>query len=110
MEATFDTSNSIWPRGTAPRTLLVVVAMESEEKALLEGMSYKAIPLGKLGRETVREFDLPRCRVLVGRSGIGIANAAVLLAAVAEDFKLDAVLLLGVGGALDPMLQIGDVV
>jgi nucleoside phosphorylase len=41
---------------------------------------------------------------------VGTANAAVLLSLAAEHIDIDALVLLGVGGALDPRLEVGDTV
>lgn len=89
---------------------LIVVAMESEEQALLQGRAATALRLGTRTVVTARRLSLPRCQATVARSGVGLANAAVLLSLLAEHVPVDAVILLGVGGALDPSLQMGDVV
>lgn len=94
----------------AVHDLLIVAAMESEEQALLQGTNFHETTLGNRTRIAVREIALPRCRVRVARSGIGLVNAGSLLALLAEQLPIDAVLLLGVGGALDPRLEIGDLV
>lgn len=92
------------------KNLLVIVAMESEEKALLDGMSFKTKTIGHRTLFSVKEFHLPKCNVTISRCGIGIANAAVLLSMIAESIPIDAIVLLGVGGALDEKLQVGDTV
>lgn len=90
--------------------LLIIAAMDAEEKALLKGVRASEVSYGKVSRFLTRQFDLPRCRVTIARSGVGLVNAGILLTQVAEQQPVDAVILLGVGGALDPSLEIGDTV
>jgi len=90
------------------KSLFILVAMDSEEEALLEGVSFEEESWGARASFRVKKFQLGSCEVRVGRSGVGLASAGVLLGAVVERFSVDAVLLLGVGGALDPDLELGD--
>lgn len=92
------------------KDLLIIVAMESEEQALLSEIQTQEIAYGKTLKLTAKQFNLPRCRVTVARSGVGLVKAGLLLATIVEHQKIDAVLLLGVGGALDKSLAIGDTV
>lgn len=92
------------------RRLLIIVAMKSEEDALLRGAKLKKTVLGIKSKIELKEFNLPRCRVMVARSGVGLVNGGSLLTQLAEHRAIDAVVLLGVGGALDKNLAAGDVV
>lgn len=95
------------------RTLLIVAAMDEEERALVEVLGAsgaKPRPTSRrLGIE-VREFARGDRRFLVARSGIGAVNAALAVAFAAESEPLDGILLLGVGGAIVEGLEIGDLV
>ncbi len=92
------------------KTLFCMVAMDSEEDALLAGHAYTVKEFGRRKKITVKEFNLPHCKVIVGRSGVGLVNAGVLFTMVAEEYPIDAAILLGVGGALDEELNAGDTV
>lgn len=92
------------------KNLLIVVAMDSEEKALINGVQSNEVTYGKKFKITSRQFDLPKCRVTVARSGVGLVKAGILLHTIAEHQPIDAILQLGVGGALDRALDVGDTV
>lgn len=92
------------------RHLLIIVAMKSEEEALLNKVEFKTTVLGRKLKIDLKEFSLAGHQVMVARSGIGLVNAAILLTQIAEQRPIDAVLLMGVGGALDPKLRAGDIV
>ena len=92
------------------KNLLIVVAMDVEERALLKNIDFVTQILGKKTQIILKSFDLPKCKVTVTKSGIGLANASMHLAMIAEMIEVDAVVLLGVGGALDERLQVGDTV
>ena len=89
---------------------MIVVAMDVEEKAILKNIDFVSRSYGKKTPIVLKSFDLPRCKVTVTKSGIGLANASVHLAMIAELIDVDAIVLLGVGGALDEKLQVGDTV
>jgi adenosylhomocysteine nucleosidase len=95
------------------RSILVVAAMDEEERALVEVFGEDALE----ARFTSRHLGVAyRTGVRGGRrwhfvrSGIGAVNAALSVAFVCESEKPDAILLLGVGGALHENLAIGDLV
>ncbi len=93
--------------------LLILAAMPQEEKALLECLNISTNSARLVSEQlkvAVREAKIRESNVLIGSSGVGPVNAAITLATIAEKEKLRAVILLGVGGALSPQLQIGDLV
>lgn len=49
-------------------------------------------------------------RVVLTRSGVGKVNAAVCTQILIDSFKTDAIIFTGVAGAVDPSLNIGDIV
>jgi 5'-methylthioadenosine/S-adenosylhomocysteine nucleosidase len=87
--------------------------MQEEEEAAISACSTGSFRRqeisGRLGVHAT-ELELGRARVSILRSGIGPVNAGIALASFADRFPIDAVLLLGVGGALQDHLQIGDLV
>ncbi|MGK5085665.1 hypothetical protein WDW37_20445, partial [Bdellovibrionota bacterium FG-1] len=95
------------------KNVLVLAAMLEEEQALLGelGSSHwsHSIVSPSLGIE-LRTHISPHRTVHICRSGMGPVNAALSLAMVADRHPIDAVLLLGVGGAVSPELAIGDLV
>ena len=91
--------------------LAVVVAMDVEESALLERLPpAENITLSARLARTVRRVQLADRGLWILKSGVGAVNAAVGLALLLERESLDAVVSLGVGGALDSRLSLGDVV
>ena len=95
---------------TQIKCLLIVVAMESEENALIKGQKYEKISLGKKSSITIKKIQLPSCDILVGRSGVGLVNAGILFTLVTEKYDVDAIIQTGVGGALNKELNIGDII
>lgn len=93
------------------RTWLVIVAMEVEEAAVLSRLpsSHLVEISNRLGLRA-RQATVGSYQLLVARSGVGAVNAALTLGFAAERFPLDAVLLLGVAGALRTDFAIGDMV
>lgn len=93
------------------QNILILAAMEVEERALLQDRSHRAETVGKQLPVTFKTLDLPSHHTIrVGCTGIGPVNAALALIQAGENVPVDAVILLGVGGALVPQLNIGDVV
>ncbi len=57
-----------------------------------------------------KEYNLKKYKFIVAQSGVGTVNAALTTAFIVEQYPIDAILLLGVAGALQDFLQIGDIV
>jgi 5'-methylthioadenosine/S-adenosylhomocysteine nucleosidase len=91
---------------------LLIAAMDEEEEAILGALAPRPASQVILGRHhQAKRFDLGARGVLtLLRSGVGVANAALATALACEKENPDGVLLLGVGGALSPDLEIGDLV
>ena len=90
--------------------ILVLVAMDVERKAILAHTESKKNPeVFLFGLEAYR-FPCKGGNVFLSTTGVGIANAAIAAAFLAEQLAIDAILLLGVGGSLSPILDIGDMV
>ena len=92
------------------RNLLVVVAMDTERDAILSTRNHDTTFRDEMFGVEVRSFDIGNHRIYVVKSGVGPVRAAVNVALVTKSIDVDAILLTGVGGALDSRLQIGDVV
>ena len=97
------------------RRWLLLAAMEEEERAIIDrlnGLERRTWTASERGRVSGLRFKLPESRgeLTVVRTGIGVVNAALALALVCEKERPEAVLLLGVGGALRPELAIGELV
>jgi len=89
-------------------TIGIIGAMQEEIELLLAGMEYK---------QTERHAGISYHRgvfrgkkVVLTRSGVGKVNAAVCTQILIDKFGADAVLFTGVAGAVDPELNIGDIV
>lgn len=95
------------------KSVLVLAAMKEEEESLSALLGPENGVLRTFGRRLcveAREFKIGPRQILVARSGIGPVNAALTVAAIFENHPLDSVILLGVGGALTPELELGDLV
>jgi adenosylhomocysteine nucleosidase len=95
------------------RAILVIIAMEEEEKAIFEVLGKsrfsKTVVSSRLGI-AASEASLGGVSVTVVRTGMGPVNAAVCTALILNEHRIDAILLLGVGGALSSKLGIGQLV
>lgn len=95
------------------RDLLVVVAMEEEERAIVDVLGGVEAESGEFGarvRVPFRRFFVGDRRITLARSGIGPVNAAMTVVLIAEHAPVDGIFLFGVGGAVSAKLAIGDVV
>lgn len=92
------------------KRILIVVAMDCEKEALLKNRKTKEIILGEKNKLLLNIINFKNCEVLIAQSGIGLVNGGILLNQIIEHYDLDAIIQLGVGGALDERLEIGDVV
>jgi adenosylhomocysteine nucleosidase len=96
-----------------PTHLLIIAAMDEEESALLSALGTATFELKVISPRlgiSLKEAQIGFKTVMIARSGMGTVNAALTVALIAERWRVDAVLLLGVGGALTEDLAIGDVV
>ena len=91
--------------------LLVLVAMEREFNEVLKCFpeTHDIIVSKRLGIYA-KEYNIKKYKFIITQSGVGTVNAALATALIAEQYPLDAILLLGVAGALQDFLKIGDIV
>jgi 5'-methylthioadenosine/S-adenosylhomocysteine nucleosidase len=92
------------------RTLLIIVAMRVEEEAILREFNYSSSVVSEELGIGVKEIRLAGLSVLVTKSNVGGVNAALSAALISLRHRPDAILLMGVGGALQDYLDIGDIV
>jgi len=90
-----------------PSRVLVAVAMEVEERALRDRLRFGAQTVAGV---PVLTAEREGRTVHLVRTGVGPVRAAVQTAFLCREVRPDAVLLLGVGGALSPALEVGDLV
>lgn len=93
--------------------LLIIAAMNEEEAALLDELKdlpHRRVELSERFDLHFQEYTLAKRKISILRSGMGQVNAAVAVSLFSERHPLDAVLLLGVGGALTTDLKIGELV
>lgn len=91
--------------------LLAIVAMGVEEQAVLKAVgAYEEIVISKALDIKAKVFKKNGKELILVSSGIGIVNAGMTTALIADKFELDGVLLFGVAGSVDPSLEIGDLV
>lgn len=85
----------------------IVIAMEEEASPLLQLMKIKESIF--LGGKSCRSGTLCRVETALILSGIGKVNAAAAAQALLMRFPLDAIINIGVAGAVNPRLQICDI-
>ncbi|WP_068774524.1 5'-methylthioadenosine/adenosylhomocysteine nucleosidase [Paenibacillus sp. FJAT-26967] len=86
----------------------LIGAMNEEIELLIQAMT--GVKETRKAGITYREGLFQGKEVVVCRSGVGKVNAAVCTQILIDQFGVNAVLFTGVAGALDPELNIGDIV
>ncbi|MFC5403177.1 5'-methylthioadenosine/adenosylhomocysteine nucleosidase [Cohnella soli] len=89
-------------------TIGIIGAMQEEIELLLAGLENKESER-HAGIEYFRGVFRGQ-KVVLTRSGIGKVNSAVCTQILIDRFSADAILFTGVAGAVDPALNIGDIV
>ncbi|WP_374000410.1 5'-methylthioadenosine nucleosidase [Bdellovibrio bacteriovorus] len=89
------------------KTVLILVAMKEELRDVLKEDSATVLHVKPFGTP-VWEIAKGSLRILATQVGIGPINASSILTGILSELKVDSVLLLGLGGAIDARLQIGD--
>lgn len=90
------------------RTVGVIGAMDEEIRLLLERMERSGS--SNAAGTVYHEGKIGDRRIVLCKSGVGKVNAAVCTQVLIDRFGVDAVIFTGVAGALDPSLNIGDIV
>lgn len=88
--------------------LALIGAMKEEVEMLLSRM--ENVTETKKAGILYREGQFYNKQVVVCMTGVGKVNAAVCTQQLIESFHVDAIIFTGVAGALDPSLEIGDLV
>lgn len=93
---------------TMGQNIGLIGAMAEEVELILRHMDGKS----EITKAGIRFTEGTFCgrRVVVVKSGVGKVNAAVCTQILIDRFGVDAVIFTGVAGALDPELEIGDIV
>jgi len=89
-------------------TIGIIGAMQEEIDMLLASMEERRTD-SQVGFDYDRGLLQGRS-VVVCKSGVGKVNAAVCTQLLIDRYKVDAIIFTGVAGALDPELDIGDIV
>lgn len=91
--------------------ILLLAAMDTEESAICARLPVpRTSTLSSRHAIMQKIFTQGSRSITLVRTGIGLVQAALATALALESQEFSAVLLLGVAGALDPKLQIGDAV
>ena len=89
-------------------TIGLIAAMADESNALLrQTKKWERI---KLGRYTGHRFELPSLTCILVTSGMGIRRAAEATRALVAEYSPQMLISFGIAGAVEPELEIGDVV
>lgn len=86
----------------------IIVAMQEELDELLEIM--EKIEYKEIYNITVIEGMIENNRVIVAKSGVGKVNAARITQILIDKLEIKCMINIGSAGALNPMLNIGDIV
>ena len=86
----------------------IICATETEMKAIINEI--EDIKENKIGRITFFEGKFNDKDIVFVQSGIGKVNAAVTATLLIEKYDIDEVIFSGVAGALDKVVEIGDIV
>ncbi|HVJ64685.1 MAG TPA: 5'-methylthioadenosine/S-adenosylhomocysteine nucleosidase [Bdellovibrionota bacterium] len=92
------------------KNVLVVAAMDVEHNALTQQPQAETVVLSERLGLTASRFRVGETNVNIVKSGVGGVNAGVTVAFALDRLDIDAVLMIGVGGALDEKLDVGDFV
>jgi adenosylhomocysteine nucleosidase len=93
------------------RNWLIIVAMDVEEQAVLARSSnYQQVEISPKLKIQANASSVADRQILVAKSGVGLVNAALTTAFIADRRSVDIILLLGVAGALHGDLRVGDLV
>lgn len=90
--------------------LLIMVAMEVEEEEIFHFASFERLTISSVFKIEAQICHAPAGNIILVRCGVGGVNAATALTLIREKFEIDAVVLTGVGGAIVPSLDIGELV
>ena len=92
------------------KNILFICALNEEKTALTEllGPLKKTHQLSEALSLCIEQYQYQDLNILVSESGMGNVNAASKLALILQQFTIDQILLIGVGGALHSSLNIGD--
>ncbi len=92
------------------KNIVIVTAMDIEHDAIVSTRQVEGSALSeKLGLR-INQFTVNDINFFILRSGVGGVNAALSLGFAIDRHPIDAVFVIGVGGALVPELGIGDLV
>ena len=86
----------------------IICATETEMKAIINEI--KDIRKKRIGRIVFFEGKFNNKDIVFVQSGIGKVNAAITATLLIEKYDIDKVIFSGVAGALDKVLEIGDIV
>ncbi len=99
------------------KNILVLAAMAEEEAAIRSLLADNYVGGRSFGKHLqihAHDFRVGDIEIIVAQSGIGKVNAALAVNTIVEnqplERKIDAVILLGVGGSIVSGLEIGDLV
>ncbi len=97
--------------GSPVHHLLILVAMDVEERAILDICpKFDDIEIdGRLGIFG-KQLSFSNFKMTLVNTGIGLVNAGLATAVASQKLAVDAILLLGVAGALREDQEIGDII
>lgn len=90
------------------KNVLILVAMDAELSYCLETFSFEKKKMTILNLD-VSVYTSENKNIYLAKTGIGPINAGAVTALLLNEVKFDSVLLLGLGGAIDPRLAVGDI-
>lgn len=92
------------------KNILILVAMESEEKAILGDHVWTDVVVSSQLQIHSKTLVVGDHKLSVMRTGVGQVNAGIAVSMYTEKFPVDGIILLGVGGAISKTLKPGETV
>jgi adenosylhomocysteine nucleosidase len=90
--------------------LLIIVAMDAEEKALTKVASFNEFEIGQRIKIKLKHLSVGNRNIYLLKSGIGLQMAYAQAFYVLSQIPVDSMILFGVGGALKTDLNPGDAI
>ncbi len=92
--------------------ILFICALAAEKQALIDslGDNFEVLTISTRLNLTMLKYPHQQRNLFITESGMGSINAGIKLALILEQYTIDQIILLGVGGALHHSLNIGDMI
>ncbi len=91
-----------------PQSILILTAIDQEYQDALGQGNFEQVAIGKT-KIPVHYSSQGTKNIYFAKTGIGPINSSFVTGLLLQEFSIDHVLLLGLGGAVDSKLRVGDI-